>query len=419
MGTDALKQLYMQLCERVENDDPIVQSFLPEQNRLERLLADIDSLYCRFPDLSNRPALFGVPVGVKDIFRIAGQPTRAGSQLPVELFEGNQAWIVSRLIALGAIIFGKTVTTEFAYFEPGPTKNPHNIEHTPGGSSSGSAAAIAAGFVPLTIGSQTIGSIGRPASFCGVFGYKPSFGRILTNGTIPFSPSADHIGFFTQSIEQMLIAAKAIVSDWDDIENSTADKPVLAIPTGPFLNQAEPEMLAFFNEKIQQMEKLGFSIKKIDCMENIQSINTMHRAMIAAEFAQTHEKWFENYPEKYSAHATALIKEGKGISAKQLTVCKAYRFELLETLEKLLQVNECDLWLTPAALGAAPKGLASTGSPLMSLPWTMAGLPTLTIPAEKNKDNLPLGIQIIGSFMQDEQLLFHADTIVNTIQRVT
>src|SRR5829696_7702500 len=184
--------------------EPAILALLPEENRFARLKTEADTLALGYPDLVNRPPLFGAFVGVKDIFHVEGFTTQAGSALPSELFQGEEAESVTRLKDAGALIFGKTVTTEFAYFSAGPTRNPHNVAHTPGGSSSGSAAAVAAGFCQLALGTQTIGSIIRPASFCGVVGLKPTYERISRAGVIPLSPSLDHIGFFTPDIETAL-----------------------------------------------------------------------------------------------------------------------------------------------------------------------------------------------------------------------
>ncbi|MDQ3007957.1 MAG: amidase, partial [Chloroflexota bacterium] len=187
---------------------------IPEEDRFGRLHEDAETLVLSYPDLITRPSLFGALVGVKDIFHVEGFVTQAGSRLLSGLLQGTEAKSVTRLKEAGALIFGKTVTTEFAYFFPGPTRNPHNPEHTPGGSSSGSAAAVAAGFCHMALGTQTIGSIIRPAAFCGVVGFKPTYDRISREGVIPLSPSLDHIGFFTSDVETAKHAAAVLIGDW-------------------------------------------------------------------------------------------------------------------------------------------------------------------------------------------------------------
>src|SRR5438045_4726980 len=194
-------------CNRIDAAEPLIHALLPEQDRRQRLLTEAEALQKRFPEPASRPPLFGILLGVKDIFRVAGFPTQAGSQLPAELFDGPEAASVTLLRNTGALILGKTISAEFAWIEPGPTRNPHNLDHTPGGSSSGSAAAVAAGFCPLALGSQTVGSVIRPAAFCGVVGFKPSYGRISTDGMVFCSSSLDTIGFFTGAVSGLALLA--------------------------------------------------------------------------------------------------------------------------------------------------------------------------------------------------------------------
>ncbi len=195
-----LQRYIDETCDRIDALEPQLQALLPEPDRRQRLHNEATALQQQWPEPGNRPPLYGVLTGIKDVFRVDGFPTHAGSQLPPELFTGPEATCVTRLRNAGVLILGKTVTTEFAWAEPGPTRNPHHLEHTPGGSSSGSAAAVAAGFCSLALGTQTIGSTIRPASFCGIVGFKPSYGRIPTDGLILFSKSVDTVGIFTQDV---------------------------------------------------------------------------------------------------------------------------------------------------------------------------------------------------------------------------
>ncbi|MBZ0303302.1 MAG: amidase, partial [Anaerolineae bacterium] len=243
------------LLDRIDVVDAQTQALVPEPDRRARVLREAEALQTRYPDPQTRPPLYGVPVGVKDIFRVEGLPTRAGSTLPPELFDAPEAACVTRLRQQGALVVGKTVTTEFAYFEPGPTRNPHDLTRTPGGSSSGSAAGVAAGLCLLAIGTQTVGSVIRPAAFCGVVGYKPSYGRIDPTGVIFFSPALDHVGLFTQDVAGMQLAASVVCQDCRSVK---ADKdsrlPVLGVPDGPYLDQALPEALAAFEQPVAQLQ---------------------------------------------------------------------------------------------------------------------------------------------------------------------
>lgn len=392
------------ILKQIEEKDSKINSFLPEKNREERLQKEAKELEKRFPNPKNRPPLFCVPIGIKDIVNIDGFETKCGSNLPAELFKGKEASFVTKLKNAGAIILGKTVTTEFAYFEPGPTRNPHNLKHTPGGSSSGSAAAVAAGIVPLAFGTQTIGSIIRPATFCGVVGFKPSFDRIAKDGVVPFSVSADHIGIFSQTIEMAELAASVLCDNWNNNIDFKKDKLTIGLVSRNYIKQADQEMINFYEEKIKEFQDLGHTIVEVDIFGDIEKINTAHRKMNAAEFAEVHEEWFENYENLYRPKTKELILDGKKITIGELSEARLGRIKFRNNIERLKKENGIDVWLSPAAPGEAPEGMA-TGSPLMNLPWTYSGLPVITLPLGKSKNNLPLGLQFTGSFMQDEELL--------------
>jgi len=397
------EQLIDELCDKLDSWDNKVKAFLPEQNRRERLKKDLAELYLKYPDSENRPVLFGIPIGVKDIFQVAGFTTKAGSNLPQEVLQGDEAKVVQILKQAGALIMGKTVTTEFAYFDPGPTGNPHNLNHTPGGSSSGSAAAVAAGFVPLAFGTQTIGSISRPAAFCGTVGFKPSYGRISAEGVIPFSKSADHIGFMTQDLGGAKLIASLLCEDWQNDLKAPMRKPVLGIPEGKYLDQASPEISAAFDDSVQKLKSKGYKIKYIPAFFQIDEINASHRMMNAAEFAEVHKEWYELYKDKYHKASCDLIETGLKVSEEDLQKAIAGRLIIRKELEQLQQENGIDLWISPSAPTTATEGLSSTGNPIMNLPWTYAGLPTLAIPIGFLND-LPYGIQFASGFSQDELL---------------
>src|SRR5947209_946823 len=240
-------------CKRIDAFEPHIHTLLPEPGWRARLIGEAKALQERFPDPSTRPALYGIPLGVKDLFNVDGFPTHAGSQLPANVFAGPEATCVNALRSAGAIILGKTVSTEFAWFEPGPTRNPHDLAHTPGGSSSGSAAAVAAGFCPLALGTQTVGSVIRPAAFCGIVGFKPSYGRIPISGVVPCASSLDTVGFFTQHVVDIELVAPLLCERWQNRE--VLDKPVLGVPDGPYLALASPEALQAFETQLAQLEQ--------------------------------------------------------------------------------------------------------------------------------------------------------------------
>ncbi|MBT4332016.1 MAG: amidase [Candidatus Cloacimonetes bacterium] len=397
------EKLIDDLCDKLEKWDKRIKAFLSETNRRERLHQELKELYHNFPYPNKRPILFGIPIGVKDIFHVNGFETKAGSDLPSEILQGEESVAVSKLKQAGALIMGKTVTTEFAYFHPGATCNPHNFAHTPGGSSSGSAAAVAAGFCPLALGTQTIGSISRPASFCGVIGFKPSIGRISTAGVIPFSKSADHIGFFTQDLKGSEIVASILCDNWDNDLPELNRKPILGIPEGKYLQQASPEILSTFWKVVDNLKQKGYIIKSITTFNNIDEINDKHKLMSAAEFAEVHKDWFNKYGNKYHQASIDLIKRGRDIPLEILDNAIKGRTQLREELEQLQKENGIDLWLSPSSVTTAPHGLDSTGDPAMNLPWTYAGVPTLSIPFGLYNE-LPFGIQFAGNYNKDESL---------------
>ena len=387
--------------------EPSIHAFLPEDGRFTRLLEEAAALALRYPDLIKRPLMFGALVGVKDIFHVQGFVTQAGSRLPADLFEGEEAKSVTRLKEAGALIFGKTVTTEFAYFSPGPTRNPHHPEHTPGGSSSGSAAAVAAGFCHLALGTQTIGSIIRPASFCGVVGLKPNYDRISRDGVIPLSPSLDHVGFFVPDADSAIDVARVLYRDWDE-PIGTLKKPGLAIPEGPYLQSTSEASRTHFETICKLFENAGYEIQRIPVMPDFEQIRARHDVIMSAEAAQVHADWFREYEELYSTQFKDLIHRGQSVTASELQNALTARDSFRSEIRRTFLDHNIDLWICPSTVGAAPKGLESTGDPVMNLPWTQAGLPAINLPAGKNEEGLSLGLQVVGNWYKDESLLFWA-----------
>ena len=395
-----------QLCDLIDMAEPRIQALLPEADRRARLLSEAQALQVRFPEPANRPPLYGIPVGIKDIFRVNGFPTRAGSQLPVELFTGPESDCVCALRSAGALILGKTVTTEFAYFEPGPTRNPRNLDYSPGGSSSGSAAAVAASFCPLAIGTQTIGSTIRPAAFCGVVGFKSSYGRIPMTGGILCSETFDHVGIFTSDVASMQLAAAQLCQNWSKVEiQIQGDLPTLGVPDGPYLEQASAEGLAAFEHQLALLKKAGYIVRHVQALEEIDAINRQHSRLVFAEMAQVHSEWFAHYESLYRPRTASAIREGREVSTEELSILRNSPAKLRVELEALMAQAGIDVWVCPSAPGPAPMGVTSTGSPLMNLPWTHAGMPAISLPADYASNGLPLGLQCVGAYMADESLL--------------
>ncbi|MCB0210846.1 MAG: amidase [Anaerolineae bacterium] len=397
-----------------EAENERVQAFLPEAHRFARLRQEASVLEAQFPDPADRPVLYGVPVGIKDIFHVDGFETRAGSKLPPKVLAGSEAESVTQLKRMGALILGKTVTTEFAYFGPGATRNPHNVHHTPGGSSSGSAAAVAAHLSPLTLGTQTIGSIVRPASFCGVVGFKPSSGRISTAGVIPLSPTLDHIGIFTQDVAGAALTASILCSDWQT-DALPIIRPILGIPDGAYLENVSPEGLVHFQQTVAKLEQAGYTVHTVAAMPDFHDIYVAHNALMAAETASVHHDWFAEFGDLYHPKTSELIQRGRKITLDQIEAARLGREYLRKNLEVLMDTHAIDLWISPAAVGTAPAGLESTGDPIMNLPWTYAGVPAINLPSGLGENGLPLGLQLAGRDQGDEQLLAWAESIATVL----
>jgi Asp-tRNA(Asn)/Glu-tRNA(Gln) amidotransferase A subunit family amidase len=330
-------------------------------------------------------------------------PTGGGSRLPAAALAGAQSAAVAALKRAGALILGKTVSTEFAYFAPGPTRNPRNPEHTPGGSSSGSAAAVAAGYCPLALGTQTIGSIVRPAAFCGVVGFKPSYERISRAGVIPLSPSLDHVGFLARDVATAAAAAAVCSADWNPAPVASA--PRLAVPTGPYLERAGAEARSHLASWVERLREAGYEVVEVAAFADFEAVVERHRRIVAAEAARVHQHWFEEFGALYAPQTAELITRGRQVGTDQLDRDLAARAVLRAELEEQLARHDADLWLSPSAPGPAPHGLAATGDPVMNLPWTQAGLPALGLPAGTAANGLPMGLQFVGPFGSDERLL--------------
>ncbi|MEM7033094.1 MAG: amidase [Chloroflexota bacterium] len=406
------------MLDHLDQAEPQIEALIPENNRRDRLKQEAEALQKQYPTPESRPPLYGILLGVKDVYRVDGFPTGAGSSLPSDLFTGPEAACVTPLREAGALILGKTVTTEFAYFAPGPTRNPHNLAHTPGGSSSGSAAAVAAGFCQLAIGTQTIGSVIRPAAFCGIVGFKPSFGRINADGVIYVSKSFDHVGLFTQDIAGMVEAAAILCRDWqsEQVNNQPTKKPVLGVPDGPYLAQTSSEGLADFEAQVIHLQSAGYIVKRVPTLADIVDLNHRHRQLMAAEMAQEHRDWYTPYKDIYRSQTLDLIETGQTVSAAQMQTTRDQQIPLRQALEAQMTDNGLDLWVCPPALGTAPEGINATGDPTMNLPWTNTGLPTVSVPAGRAANGLPLGLQCVAKFNHDEQLLGWAEPLAKTLQ---
>ena len=377
---------------------------------------------------SGRPigSLHGVPVGIKDIIDTADMPTENGTALDSGRRPRRDAVIVARLRAAGAIILGKTVTTELAYFTPRETRNPHDPTRTPGGSSSGSAAAVAAGMVPLAVGSQTAGSVIRPASFCGVVGFKPTFGLIPRTGALLQSAPLDTIGVFANSVEDAALITDVLAGhdagDPDSqlqappslLELACSEpplKPLFAFVKHPAWDQAEPTTQEAFGELV---EELGELCDEVPLPDLFAEAAAAHRAIMTAGFARNLRHYHERGADQLSPQLMGAIEEGKAVTAVQYLAARDWRDVLYVGLERIFE--RYDAIVTPAATGEAPLGLESTGSPAFNSLWTFLGVPAVTLPLMQGPSGMPLGVQLVGRRGYDGRLLRTARWLTDQIE---
>jgi len=371
--------------------------------------------------------LHGIPVGIKDIVDTADYPTECGTPYFAGRRPRSDATVISLLRAAGGIIIGKTVTTEFAYFHPGKTRNPHDAERTPGGSSSGSAAAVACGMIPLAIGSQTNGSIIRPGAFCGVFAMKATHGLVSRTGVLPLSRTLDHVGPFARSVEDLALVLD-VIAGFDPADPDTravaarsfrhvASEDIGAAPRFAFVrtpvwDKAEAGTQAAFEEFVKELGKACFTY---DLPEPFRNAWPAHRIVMATEMAHNLGKWVDEGGNTFSEQLRALIAEGRKNSATDYLAAAAGAAPLREALAKVFQ-DGCDAIITPAAPGPAPKGTA-TGNPVFCSLWTYLGFPAITLPLLKSEESLPVGVQLVGAPGDDARLLRTANALAKRFGR--
>ena len=360
--------------------------------------------------------LHGIPVGIKDIFDTADMPTENGSVMHAGRTPSRDATVVSRLRAAGAVIMGKTVTTEFAYFSPGKTRNPHNPEHTPGGSSSGSAAAVAASMVPLALGSQTNGSTIRPAAYCGVIGFKPTHGLISRHGALALSRTLDHVGVFANSVEDVALLAEEIVG-YDENDPDTRPRarvsfadiaaeepplvPMFAFIRTPHWDNVDEDTRQGFAEIIGA---LGKQVEEVELFPSARDAWQRHQIIMSAEMAYHLEREWRTDGTRLSEQLRAQIERGREVRAADYLSALARIKSVSDSFSELFE-QRYDAILTPAAPSAAPKGLASTGDPSFCTLWTLCGMPALSLPLLQSSAGMPLGVQLVGPRYGDGRLL--------------
>jgi Asp-tRNA(Asn)/Glu-tRNA(Gln) amidotransferase A subunit family amidase len=413
-GLLSSEELVRDCLERTRALEPKVQAwaFLDEEHALAQARAADEKKSLGEPI----GPLHGVPVAVKDIFDTADMPTENGTVLHKGRTPRNDAAAVRALRAAGAVIMGKAVTTECAYFAPGKTRNPHNPEHTPGGSSSGSAAATAAAMVPLALGSQTNGSVIRPAAFCGVYGFKPTHGLIPRTGVLALSRTLDHVGMFARSIEDLALIAEQLVG-YDEGDPDT--RPRAHIPFGLIAAEAPPiePMFAFVKtphwERVdaqtreafgELIDALGAQVEELELIPSATDGWSWHKTIMEADMAASFEAEWLRGRDKLSEQLRSLIERGREVRAVDYQRAVRALGPVTASFDELF-MERYDAILTPAAPGPAPKGLGSTGDPSFCSLWTLLGMPAISLPLMQASNGLPIGVQLVGRRNYDARLL--------------
>jgi amidase len=348
--------------------------------------------------------LKGLPIAIKDLIDTDDMPTAYGSPIYAGHRPPRDASCVALARSADAVILGKTVTTEFAFFEPGPTANPHNPGHTPGGSSSGSAAAVADGMVPLAFGTQTAGSVIRPAAFCGCVGYKPTFGTLDMTGIRPFSVSLDTLGVFAADVADAAFFASVIAGRpalRTDGPGPTA--PRIGLCRTPEWSAATPAMQERLVATAERLERAGSQLIEVTLPTPFDQLGRTHWTIQAFEAARATHPEMRTSPHLLSPKLRALLEAGAAVSADAYDAAKRQVHEGGAALGEAMA--KVDLLLTPATPGEAPAGLASTGDPIFNRVWTLLGVPTVSLPCGNGPQGLPLAIQLVGRRRQDAALL--------------
>jgi aspartyl-tRNA(Asn)/glutamyl-tRNA(Gln) amidotransferase subunit A len=363
-----------------------------------------------------RGPLHGVPIGLKDIFYTKGLKTTAGSPIYADFVPDYDATTVRRLREAGAIILGKLQTTEFAALKPSPTHNPWNLEHTPGGSSSGSAAAVAASMCPGALGSQTYGSTIRPAAYCGCVGMKPTYGRVSAHGVFALCWSLDHVGLFARTVRDVTILLYALAGD-DPHDPGAVAAPVpdyrsaLLNPLPPriglvrdfFLEKANDETRKHVEAIAARLARAGARVEEVRLPESFVGEQEAHFKMLYAEAAASHAEAYAQHKDRYSPQMQDIIEKGKHISGAEYIQLRRHQQRFRHDMEVLCQ--SVDVLLTPSTPAPAPKGLGSTGDPSFNGPASFSGHPSLNLPSGLSADGLPFGIQLMSAALREDRLI--------------
>lgn len=395
-GSLTSEALVSACLEHISALEPLVQAW-------QHLDMDAALKMARQVDRFGSGPLNGIPVGVKDIIDTADMPTGYGSSLYETFRPPRDAACVALARHAGALILGKSVTTEFAYFQPGKTRNPHDPDRTPGGSSSGSAAAVASGMVPLAFGTQTAGSIIRPASFCGCVGYKPTFGLIDRTGVRPFADSLDTVGVFATTVGDAAFFASAIASRPNLRMGDEAFRPRIGLSRTHAWEAAEPATATALDEAAARLRAAGLEVREVALPDWWRGLLEAQKTIMAFEAARSHAPEMLTTSDRLSAKLRELLETGALIAPEDYDAARALVAEARSGFSDVL--DGLDVLLTPSAPGEAPEGLEATGDPVFNRMWTALGVPCISVPGLTGPSGMPVGLQVVGRWGDDRRAL--------------
>jgi Asp-tRNA(Asn)/Glu-tRNA(Gln) amidotransferase A subunit family amidase len=396
-GGSLTSEALVRAClERIGKRESVVQAW-------QHLDVDAALKMARHLDQFGSGPLKGIPIGVKDIIDTADMPTGYGSSLYEAFRPPRDAACVALARHAGALILGKTVTTEFAYFQPGKTRNPHDPDRTPGGSSSGSAAAVADGMVPLAFGTQTAGSIIRPASFCGCVGYKPTFGLIERTGVRPFADSLDTVGLFATTVGDAAFFASVIAGRPNLRIADEAFRPRIGVTRTHAWEAAEPATAMVLDQVAARLRAAGLEVCEVALPERWRGLLEAQKTIMTFEAARSHAPEMLTCPDRLSAKLHELLEAGALIAPEDYDAAQALVAEARAGFSDVLA--GFDVLLTPSAPGEAPEGLGATGNPVFNRIWTALGAPCISMPGLTGPSGMPVGIQVVGRWGDDQRAL--------------
>ena len=421
-------ELARQIRQRTISPVEVARSFLDRMDALEpqleawvrvdreTVLADAQQRQEELESGAATGLLHGVPIGIKDIYHIAGIPTTAGSKVYADYVPDETAVTIDLLRNAGAVILGKTVTTEFACLDPSHTKNPWNPAHTPGGSSSGSAVSVAVRMCPVAMGSQTIGSVLRPASYNGVTGFKPTYGRVSRRGVVPVSWSLDTVGWMGRTVEDMalLLQVMAGPDEQDPVASrlpagdylsglESSGPPRIGLITSFFMEESDQETQKQTRAVLEKFASAGASVVELTLPESFNTAFQDQMIIMGAEAAAFHKPMYEKQAQDYRPKLREMLRQGLATDAT--TYSKALERRLRFSADMRLLAEQADVLLTPSTPTAPLADLTNTGDTRFQGPWTSCGLPTITLPTGLAESGLPVGIQLIAPPFEEARLL--------------